>query len=302
MVNPNRDTIMNTTLQGLNSPAPQSFYILQRAMQEVPKSQEAESFVENVNEVSYLVKPGWKLVVQKPEKLDASTALQWELLPLEESADDESSNQMDDSVVVTEGSGGPNAVQLSAQALKLVSKAADSQQPLDQNVLEKLESAMEKRLRLTLGTDIRGRTSADMAFNLCLAGIDNDFLYSALVKVAKLEMERVGQRPSRKARDVLHVVEKLAASGIKGPDVEEVYQLGAKSLHAKDQYPEVVKQLATPGSLDLLSPRPLLWLWRYSSRLQKPAVKESLPRNLLPWKKFEDTSRPLVVDIGCGLG
>lgn len=36
--------------------------------------------------------------------------------------------------------------------------------------------------------------------------------------------------------------------------------------------------------------------------MQKPASKDSLPKTLLPWKQFEDTSRPLVADIGCGLG
>ena len=342
MVNANTETNrgdakkrMDTILQGLNSPAPQSYYILQRTMKELSKS-DTEHFEETVKECSYLIKPGWQLVVQDPRRHgDVSTMmmttttttstttttaaippLQWDLVPIGSATE---SIKHSDAIIVTEGSGGPNACQLSNQALSIVSKAADAQQPIDTQAVDELVNAMERRLRLTLGTDIRGRTSADMAFNLCLAGIDNDFLYRSLTKVAKLEMERVGQRPSRRARDVLHVVEKLAASGIRGEKVKEVYELAAKSLQAKDQYPEVVKQLlsSSPDSLDLLSPRPLLWLWRYSSRLQKPVVKEasssssssspsSLPHNddnRSPWwKKFEDPSRPLVVDVGCGLG
>lgn len=297
VVSSDRDSAI---LQGLNSPAPQSFYILQRAMKELSKA-EVTSFEESVKECGYLIKPGWQLVVENPIQSNGSNSFQWELLPLGSAT--QSFTTADDAIIVTEGSGGPNAVQLSAQALRMVSKASDSQRPVDVDALEELVEGMERRLMMTLGTDIRGRTSADMAFNLCLSGIDCEFLYSALVKVARLEMERVGQRPSRRARDVLHVAEKLAASGIKGSEVQEVYRLAANSLQAKDEYPQVVKQLLSPGAVDLLSPRPLLWLWRYSSRLQKPAVtKESVPRNLPPWKRFDDPDRPLVVDVGCGLG
>jgi SAM-dependent methyltransferase len=300
-VNPSDDENIDNILQGLNSPAPQSFFVLDRAIKIYAKTDNA-SFEFALQECSYLIKPGWKLVVHKPNHNGIDfPGIPWTLLP-------PSSTELDDfgenysTLVVSEGSSGPNACQLSAEALLIVSEASDTQQPIDDNAIETLVDAMVERLKLTLGTDIRGRTSADIAFNICLAGIQDEFLFDTLTKIARLEMERVGHRPSRRAKDILHVVEKLAAAGVKGAEVERVYQLAAKSLAAKDLYPEIVKLLSTPGQLDLLSPRPLLWLWRYSSRLQKPSVQAFKASSTAWWHQFQDPTRPLIIDVGCGLG
>lgn len=304
-VNPSEDENIDVILQGLNSPAPQAFFVLDRAIK-AGASGDYDSFEFSLKECSYLIKRGWKLVVQKTEFSDATVpGIPWTLLP-PDSSDMIASDHMENSstlMTISAGSSGPNACQLSAQALTIVSNSADAQEPIDDNAIEALVGAMVKRLKLTLGTDIRGRTSADMAFNLCLAGIQNDFLYDALTKISQLEMERVGRRPSRRPKDILHVVEKLAAAGIKGQEVEKVYQMAASSLVEKDQYPETLQLLSIPGRLDLLSPRPLLWLWRYSSRLQKPSLQAYRAKtNTTWWHQFDDPTLPLVIDVGCGLG
>jgi SAM-dependent methyltransferase len=175
----------------------------------------------------------------------------------------------------------------------------------------------ENRLFTTLGTDIRGRTAADTAFTLALAGVTRESLYLTLTKIARLEFERVGKRPSRRSKDILQAVERLAAAGLKGAEVEEVYRVAADCLAAKTEkkHLDVVETLATPSNFDLLSPRPLLWLWRFSARQTKArnetsteeevdhrttSISKPDPTNWL--HKYRDTSRPLIVDIGCGLG
>eukprot|EP00980_Cylindrotheca_fusiformis_P018024 scaffold5756_cov99-Cylindrotheca_fusiformis.AAC.8 len=325
-VNPSGDENIDIILQGLNSPAPQSFFVLDRAIK-THANLDFDSFEFALRECSYLIKRGWKLMIKRPKSHgDFLQEIPWTLLPPSSKAvavdnhHDGGEGSSPSWIIIPssdDAGSGPNACQLSIEVLSIVSKAADAQQPIDEAAIESLVHAMVERLQLTLGTDIRGRTSADTAFHICLAGIQNEFLYDALTKIARLEMERVGQRQSRRAKDILQVVEKLAAAGIRGPEVEEVYQLAGKSLASKvkeerDQYPEMVEQLSSgrPGRFNLLSPRPLLWLWRYSSRLQKPSVEKAASKATVNnnnnisswWQSFEDPSRPLVIDIGCGLG
>jgi SAM-dependent methyltransferase len=198
-----------------------------------------------------------------------------------------------------------------------VTAASQAQIPVDEAEIDHLVDLCEQRLFTTLGTDIRGRTAADTAFTLALAGVTRESLYLTLTKIARLEFKRVGKRPSRRSKDILQAIERLAAAGLKGAEVEEVYRVAADCLAAKTEkrHMDVVETLSTPSNFDLLSPRPLLWLWRFSARQPKarnetsteeevdhriPSISKSDSTNWL--QKYSDTSRPLIIDIGCGLG
>lgn len=165
----------------------------------------------------------------------------------------------------------PSACRLAKEALDYVVEASQTQEPIDEERLQSMVSSIERRLDLTLGTDVRGQSSADTAFALSLVGIkNNSFALETLAKVARLELDRVSRRPSRRAKDVLHVIEKLAASGVRGEQVDRIYQLAAESLTMMQKHLDVVEILSS-GKFDFLCPRPLLWLWRYTARLKKPA-------------------------------
>ena len=151
-------------------------------------------------------------------------------------------------------------------------------------------TTLKEQMELTLGTDLRGRTSADTALSLALEGVPDESLYRQLTLVAQLELERTRRRKNTK--DALHMVERLAAAGIRS----------APDLHASaldivgEQEVDTVAQMRL-GTLDLLSERPLLWLWRASAARKKEKVAKSYDAVDLP-----RTGRPLVLDLGCGMG
>ena len=79
-VNPSENVDIDQILQGLNSPAPQSFLVLERAITSNAAKDDA-SFKFQLEECSYLLKPGWKMLVQKPKITSlTSVAVAWTLL------------------------------------------------------------------------------------------------------------------------------------------------------------------------------------------------------------------------------
>lgn len=172
----------------------------------------------------------------------------------------------------------------------------------------------------TLGTDVRGRSAADAAFAFALAGSSNNDLFTTLSEVTQLELARVGPRSSFRPKYILQIVEKLASAGLKDDDVRGVHLEAARCLALKKEYHDVALTLSKHDNrFDLLSPRSLFWLWRFSSRLCKSKeIKDEVsefynsplkePRtwhrdqNKRWWESFEDPSLPLVLDIGSGFG
>ena len=171
----------------------------------------------------------------------------------------------------------------------------------------------QDRLALTLGTDIRGRSAADAAFAFAMAGVTDDNMYRTLAVVAKQELERVGQRPSFRSKYILQMVEKLAACGLRH-DTSGVYRVAADCLASKKEHLEVFDMLSRPDEFDLLSTRPLLWLWRFSARQHKVASRTNggatrasqqlaSKQSAAEWVcGFKNPTLPLVVDVGCGMG
>ena len=158
-----------------------------------------------------------------------------------------------------------------------------------------------------MGSDLRGRKSADAAFNLALAGVQNsNHIFDSLVSIAIHELKRVGQRSSFKPKYVLQMIEKFAISGASSSTLLPLYQIAAKNLELKKHTDiELIHNLSN-GEFGLHSDRPLLWLWRFSTRQRKINPKEISPLNAskrIAWDDiFDEPNNNLVIDIGCGMG
>jgi SAM-dependent methyltransferase len=318
-VNPDASAQIDCILQSLHSPAPQSFFVVQRAVEQVLgqaserwRPQRDSIIEQQLGRCSYLLKPGRRFLVRRDspatnEPNDGGYALCW-------SAGRASDKVPDGWESVDAASKEPSVIALASEALDLVLDASERIESVDSEELERIVAAIRTRLQLTLGTDVRGRASSDAAFTLSLAGVVDDSLYDTLLHVSVLEMRRLGRRPSKTAKDYLHIVEKVAASGAtrhRNKRLRELYVLAAQGLSSKGVSPHPVTHVLSDenDTFDLLSPRPMLWLWRYSSRLAKPQVYVgdlNGPACVLPcsyWDGvFSNSSLPLVVDVGCGLG
>jgi SAM-dependent methyltransferase len=284
-VNPTNDTSVDIILQGLCSPAPQSLYVLNRALEKNKSG--------ILSQCTWLLKPGYEFQVMGDEWRVALSEARGGWCPVKPDTDCVS------------------AAIIAQDALNVAIDASEGQVPVETTNLHSLVEQAKDRLSLTLGTDIRGRSSADVAFCFSMAGVTDEQLYSTLAKVATLELKRIGQRESFRPKFILQMVEKLAASGWKDG---EVYRVAADLLAFKDAHLDVVKTILR-NEFDLLSTRPLLWLWRFASRQRKVAstvaVGQATRRALRheenltldDWvSHFDDPTLPLVVDIGCGMG
>ena len=195
--------------------------------------------------------------------------------------------------------------------------------------------------------ELHGRKAADAALWFALAGVGatapGRVLCRDLADVAAEELQRFGRRSSCRAKDVLHIVERVAMAGVVGESADRLYAVAADCLEAKmggpDQdmsandtvvidegtsdYANLLRSLRD-SSFDLHSDRPLLCLWRFSTRQRKQrAFFRNAARHFdtlnhtrsarcktndvlsekYDWSAmFEDPSRPLVVDVGCGMG
>ena len=303
-INPSEESPeINQVLQALNSPAPQSLYVLQRALARTTMWKQA------FDACYHLIKFEYQIVVRRDASLRCQqTGVDWKAVPVESLV-----NQTQ-WTIVERPEDYQSTIQLVSCALKLVEDASERREAVDEARVAYFVQRARQHLDLTLGTDIRGRTCADTAFNLALVGVTDRDLYEKLTKITRLELERVASRPSRRGKDILQIVEKLAASGVRGGEAEVVYRLAAKCLGEKGHFLDVQNDLTTPKRFTLLSERPLLWLWRYSARLAKPSlqraedgsannnVSRSNSQSTAWFGSFEDTQRPLVIDLGCGLG
>jgi len=275
-VNPSNDSNIEVILQRLCSPAPQSYFVVERA-----RKQGAEHQVETLRQLQYLLKQGYRWATSDDSREIEVVSIKddpvkdgWQILkPLEQQS----------------------ALEMSHDAVDLASC------DLDYDDLQDLVAETKKRINLTLGTDIRGRASADAAFSFAMAGVADQELYQMLAIIACKELERVGRRPSFRSKYILQMVEKLAAAGIGGH--QKVFHVAAECLQFKGEHADVVEQLLS-NQFDLLSTRPLLWIWRFSSKQSKvqPFMMPDRGENSGWMESFDDPSRSLIVDLGCGMG
>lgn len=163
-----------------------------------------------------------------------------------------------------------------------------------------------------MGSDLRGRISADTAYNLALSGVQkSSHILDALVSIGIHELQRVGQRSSFKSKFVLQMIEKFAITGASQKKLNQLYIIAAGLLDKKNYHDLGLIQSLKGGNYGLYSMRPLLWLWRFSTKHKKlnpnvlslSMMATSSDKSTLCWNDaFLNPSHDLILDIGCGMG
>ncbi|KAG7341769.1 putative methyltransferase [Nitzschia inconspicua] len=181
-------------------------------------------------------------------------------------------------------------------------------------------------------TSLRGRKAADAAFWFALAGVSDECTLQLLQAVCVKELLRFGTKPTCRAKDILLILDRFAAAGLREAPVLEA--VARDCLQVKQQYHDDTHEDIPTNLLDLHSDRVLFMLWKFSARQKKQqsflqmaqkhwetSSKESCDRIIEPgygklesesdgknsvptdwYKSFSDPTKPLVVDVGCGMG
>lgn len=236
---------------------------------------------------------------------------------------------------------GSSVLKIAHSALGLASWSSENNVPIDQEKLESIVIQAKERLRKTGTRELRGRKAADAAFWFAMAGVKDQIeeyhadhlkfsLFDALTFVCLEELRRFGKRSSCRAMDILHMVERIAAAGIKSEYTDLFQKLAAECLLMKDLSRTGLLENGTiemlqKGSVELHSERSLLWIWRFSTRQRKQQAflksaskhwvssvindnhnvhdYENNSDHTMQWNNiFDDASLPLIVDLGCGMG
>jgi hypothetical protein len=170
-----------------------------------------------------------------------------------------------------------------------------------------------------MGSDLRGRTSADTAYNLSLAGVKYYVhIFDALVAIGIHELNRGGNRSSFQPKYILQMIEKFSIIGeASRTTLNELYKTAAKCLEKKKYSELELIHNLYQGNYGFYSDRPLLWLWRFSTRQRKlspsgdckegAAANKKLNQenhmNIHSWDEiFTSVNRDIIVDLGCGMG
>ena len=224
--------------------------------------------------------------------------------------------------------------------LELVNQAKESllewkqvQEKFSANCQQRISSISSSKGWITVETQLRGRKPADAAFWFALVGVVDDELFDLLAMVCTKELHRFGSKPSCRAKDILQMMDRLAAAGIRSDNHPELGTVARACLLQKQTETENVELNDNGKLLNLHSDRCLLMLWKFSARQKKQqsflqsarkhwekqqsssvhsnenttnASDESWTRGTaqdIVWEDlFEDPTLPLVVDVGCGMG
>lgn len=175
----------------------------------------------------------------------------------------------------------------------------------------------------SIQVELGGRKAADAAFWFALAGVTDTSLIESLADICAKELERFGSRHSCRSKDIWHVLHRLAASGIRSNPA--LQQAAVTALARKDNE---LHSLNPSDLLNLHSDHCLVMIWRFSTRQRKQ--RAFLQSALQHWQRhnsesissscvlhdnkatqlsktnwpelYKDPTRPLVIDIGCGMG
>jgi tRNA G46 methylase TrmB len=284
---------------------------------------------------STLIPEGYKIMI-KDIPLKEGGGATWSLQPKDKVPTDCVASANKDSAVTE------SVLELAHSALGLASSSSEQCIPIDKQKLNDIVRKAKIRIKLTGEQDLRGRKAADAAFWFALSGVTDDFsnesspdlqfsLFDSLTFICIQELDRFGKKSSCRPSDILHMVERIAAAGVNNDLFKDLQLKAAECLESKD--PKDIKVTVEGGVLDLLrqgkfelhSERSLLWIWRFSTRQRKQrsflssAAKhwkeqnskleerdwkiDTIGDNNVDWSTiFDDPSRSLVLDIGCGMG
>ena len=221
-----------------------------------------------------------------------------------------------------------NVLQLAHKALGLAvhcsnmkaqGRGYDYSNEMNQIVQESIKKLRENPIGL------QGRKSADAAFWFALAGVDNPELFDRLGFIAADEIKRFGRRPTCRSVDILNIIERLSAAGVSGLSANAAFSAAVEALNLKSD--ELARSsLKGMRTLELHNKRSLMFLWHFSTKQRK--VKSFQTNAARRWSGknedevwddkslackdttfnidwgyvYDDLTKPLVVDIGCGMG
>ena len=217
---------------------------------------------------------------------------------------------------------GPSVLQLAHIALGLGVHAFEQGLELDLAALQSLSTKAKDRLGTHLvSQELTGRKAADAAFWFALAGVSDSSLLHSLAGVCSNEIARFGSRESCRGKDIQQMLDRFAAAGLeKHEKLERAAReaLAAKGTRCDDGM--------ASSLLNFHSDRCLSMLWKFSTRQRKQRLFLNEARShweasfdnrskitvLKPtltvgarhdWGTvYKDPTRPLIVDIGCGMG
>lgn len=299
---------VDKNMEGLVSPSPESFHVVHLAMKRANMSSNrtANEFYINIDEINalcqFLVKPTFSMELFHD---DDEEIVKWRMI-----RGGNASLLYPNHYTTVKGGKelyhDYSTLQLSQLSLELATNATNHDAERLSEIHEVAHQA-QKRLALTLGSDSRGRASADACFNFALAGVQNQSsLFENLLSICIHELTRAGSRSSFPPKSILHIVEKVAASHvIRGEDTTKLYRIAADCLEKKSYYDDGYIESLRNGTFGFHG-RPLLWLWRFSSRQKKIQVGSSRRSEWNGEVKWQDVfcnaTKPLVIDIGSGMG
>lgn len=194
--------------------------------------------------------------------------------------------------------------------------------------MDEINSIFEVSTKNTMvQSELGGRTAADAALWFAFAGSKDQDLFDKLADIAAWELKRFGTRPSFQKKYTLQIAERFAAAGLRHH--EKLDQVIGACLSEKES-DEVASELKSqPSYLDLHSDRSLLLIWKLATKQKKqraflrelemennrenilnngadnddPFQNDPILKPSYDWNKiFENPNRPLVIDIGCGMG
>ncbi len=294
---------------------------------------------------------GYKIEVKDIPRNDGGGS-EWHLRPTSNSEDNKSKENKKT---------GNTVLGLAHVALGLASSSSERGIPIDYVKLNRIILRAKQRLIQTGEQELRGRAAADAIFWFAIAGVFDDqndvtyqttggvtnestpldfSLFDALTFICLKELSRFGDRNSCRPSDIMHIIERIAAAGVKSDIFVQLQREAARCLEQKDA--NDVQNLAQRGVIELLhrgkfelhSERSLLWIWRFSTKQRKQrAFLQSAAKHWesahnrdkfdvssldegksltssrdesmynMDWDLvFKDPTRPLVIDIGCGMG
>ena len=296
---------MDQLLHALQAPANQSLFVIQHILKLHIKGNQVSTLEQGLSHCSHLLKSGYIFLV--PLEVPTQQPINDRLLQPGIFFEVTESNK-------DVSTGWKKVDQFHSSSRKMVHEILEASKvtPYQESLIQDRLQEFHTHLRFTLGTDLRDRAASDAAFTLSIAGIaGNCELFNILAHVSALELQRKSIRSSRKASDILYVVEKIAASGIQRRYAQLCYDIATDSLLDSKGYSDLCEsstiQDLQESRFRISSPRASLWVFRrFTSvypRITDADIKSSLNLSALSDKvHFDDPSRPLVVDIGCGIG
>jgi SAM-dependent methyltransferase len=192
------------------------------------------------------------------------------------------------------------------------------------------------------GTNLLGRKYADIAFKFAMGGVCDVELFRLLSEGHMSEIKRFGHRKSCGVMDLVQMAEKLACAGINNQEIYQTTAVLIRKKITEAESEGINVNCTSIESLEsgeycVLSSHPLRMLWRFAAKQSKHGKQRkdgdievvgkdveqneidsdeecdhesqdgpssSHPFTSLPELEslFDECSRPLVLDLGCGFG